>query len=138
MNSFGPFIAAGAFVALSGVFNVYAPVTYGMRFEETSRAGAVVGGRVLGRKIKDCAVVKGSFVGWQKVGAIWYETPFQFIADDTPDSTRPNGWALQDFGIWQWSNVSAGASDVKMTLQHNCSGNLTVTQASFKIPATSQ
>lgn len=138
MNSFGPIIAAAAFVALSGVFSAYAPVTYGMRFEEVSRSGAVVEGRVLGRKIKDCAVVNGSFVGWQKVGGIWYETPFQFISDETPDSTRPDTWALQDFGIWQWSNVLADASNLKMTLQHNCGGDLTVTQASFKAPTVNR
>lgn len=133
MNTAGPFIATGAFIALTGLFNEFAPVTVGMKIEEATRVESVVQGRVFGRKIKDCAVVKGSFVGWQKIDDIWYETRFGFVADESPDSTRPDGWEPQDFGVWQWSGVSPSATDVKMTLQHNCRGDLTVTQAVFDI-----
>lgn len=136
MNTFGPVIAAAGFIGFVQAFSVYAPVTVSMNIENVDRAEATVQGRVFGRKIKDCAVVKDSFVGWQMVNDIWYETPFQFVDDPSPNSTRPDGWAVQDFGVWRWDDVAPAATDVKMTLQHNCGGRLEVTQASFSISGT--
>lgn len=135
MNGLGPIMAGGAFFVLTGAFNAYAPVTATMQMENIVRDGPVIEGRVSGRKIKDCAVVKDSFVGWQKVAGVWYETDFSFVEDKTPNSTRPDGWGVQDFGIWRWSGVLPDSVAVKMTLQHNCGGSLTVTQAAFDIDA---
>jgi len=133
MNSAGPVIAAAGFIAFTQIFSTYAPVTVSMHIEEIERNQDYVQGHVYGRKIKDCAVVKDSFVGWQKVGNVWRETPFAFIDDPSPNSTRPDGWEIQDFGIWRWYDVLPTSSEVKMTLQHNCKGSLEVTQASFSI-----
>lgn len=133
MNSVGPVIAGAGFLVLTQAFSAYAPVTVGMTITDLTRTELYIEGEVKGRKIKDCAVVANSFVGWQKVDSVWHETPFAFIDDPSPNSTRPDGWAVQAFDIWRWYDVSPEATDVKMSLQHDCDGRLEVTQAAFSI-----
>ena len=133
MNTTGAAIGAVAFLGITQLADAVSPVTIGMRIHDTSQVHETFQGNVFGYKIKDCAVVKDSFVGWQRVEGIWTETPFSFIDDPTPNSTRPKIWGQQDFGGWQWRDLADGATDVKLSLMHNCDGSLTVTQATFKI-----
>lgn len=133
MNTTGAIAGSVLSLAIINGVLAFAPVTIGMRFYKFEFSEGIATGHVIGRKIKDCTVVKDSFVGWQLVGDVWLETPFDFIDDPSPNSTRPHAWQPQDFGLWQWRDVTEGATALKMSMQHDCGGALTVTQAKFSI-----
>lgn len=91
--------------------------------------------RVTGRKVLDCPIVKDSFVGWYRIGATWQEVAISFPDDATPNDSRPTG--KQDFGLWRWHDVPSEARQVRMTLQHNCGGNIRLTSVGpFNVTAT--
>ena len=80
---------------------------------------------VTGRKVLDCPIVKDSFVGWYRIGSTWHEVAISFPDDLSPNDSRPTG--KQDFGLWRWHDVPPAARQVRMTLQHNCGGDIRLT-----------
>lgn len=121
--------ATGTLIALAGVNAIESalPVTMGMSAEYVSYDGGEYTARVTGYKVKSCTVVKGSFVGWYKSGGTWYESPISFPDDMTPNSSNPKSYAPVSFGLFRWSDLPSNASDVKMTVVHNCEGALEIT-----------
>lgn len=74
-----------------------------------------------GHKIRGCELVAGSFVGWYLAPWGWQEVPFEWLADTSPDSTRPRSlFERQRFGPALWREVPAAAREVRVTAQHNC------------------
>lgn len=100
------------------------PVTAFMRAEPVERTATEYTARVTGRKLRECIVVGGTFVGWARGGDLWKEVPLEFINDATPDDSRPAG--RQDFGLWRWQ-TPPNATRVKATVQHNCAGSVRIT-----------
>lgn len=121
-----------AAMAISAVERVL-PVVARMSAAETEIKGNDFLAHVTGYKIKDCSVVKDSFVGWQYDGNIWLETPFEFVADATPNDSKPDSWQPQDFGVWKWYGVSDDTEKVRLSLLHNCDGRLTITKVNFNL-----
>lgn len=109
------------------------PVVVGMQAEQVVFDDGSFEAQIIGRKVKDCAVVADSFVGWQLSGEVWVEVPFEFTDDPSPNDTRPTSWAQQDFGTWKWDDVPESADEVRLSLQHNCDGHLTVTAITFDL-----
>lgn len=125
-NTF-PVLAAGitAWIALE-IVTPFIPVTALMRGEAIERTETRVTLRVTGRKVRDCQVVGGTFVGWsQGPDGVWHEGSISFPNDATPDSSRPTG--RQSFGLFRWDGVVPGAERVKATVTHNCDGHLRIT-----------
>lgn len=131
-NFTGAIVGTGLALMATQAVEPMLPVVATMDLQNVTRSAGVVSGDVTGRKIKQCTVVGGSFLGWQKLHGVWSEVPFAFVDDPSPNSTRPNSWARQSFDIWQWSGVSDEAQAVKLSLLHNCDGRLQITQISFK------
>lgn len=122
---------AGLALALgaTSLGNSILPVVAGMRASLILHEGHVVTAYVTGRKLKDCHVVSGSFVGWYRSAGIWHEAPVEFVNDMTPNSSRPAGWERQDFGIWRWRHVPDTADAVRVSLQHECGASVRSTVA---------
>lgn len=119
----------GTLVALAGVNMVESalPVTMGMDAQLVSYDAGEYTVRVTGYKVKSCTVVPGTFVGWYRSGGTWYEAPISFPDDMTPNSSNPKGYDPVSFGLFRWSDLPSDASDVKMTVVHNCDGALEIT-----------
>lgn len=128
MNITGPVVGiTGAFLATSAVER-YLPVVTWMQADGVSIEGGAVEARVSGYKILDCAFVAGSQIAWAKTETGWRELgPLIFVDDPTPNSTRPASDEKQDFGIWRWEDVPAGADEIKVTVMNNCDGRIRVT-----------
>lgn len=105
------------------------PVVIFMKGEIVSDEGGEVSFSVIGYKLRKCDLVRGSSVGWYLIDGAWNETPFQYINDPTPESTRATSYYKQHFGIWRWYGVPDDATSVRLTVQHNCGEHLTTTQA---------
>lgn len=120
--------ASGAFLILVFLllWELLAPVVGFMRLDNVTRINGVVEGEVRGYKLKNCAVIGGTVVGWYKVNGEWVDgAPFEFVDDATPDSSRPPG--RQSFDVWRWSDIPDAATDVRITLTHSCRFGLQVT-----------
>lgn len=104
------------------------PTTIFMGVDYWERSHSYITGEIVGYKIRDCTIVKGSFVGWEKEGSDpWHEVPFEFIEDTTPDSSAPFNFERQSFRLWRWHTAPRHGKLVKMTMQHNCGGKVRTT-----------
>lgn len=112
-----------AFLLYVGVhlWTVFAPVTVFFKASDWHIEPSGITSTLTGYKIRNCQVVRGSAVGWQQTGAGWTETPFTFISDSSPDSTRPAELKRQSFGTWRWTTTSID-HPVRLTVQHECNG----------------
>lgn len=133
MNIPGALTGAATAVVVAGIVESALPVVARMEAVTEERVSEAYVARVQGYKIKDCLVVGGSFVGWQLVNSTWTETPFAFVDDATPNDSKPRAFDKQDFGVWKWSDVDPDAEEVRLSLQHNCNGHLTITTINFRI-----
>jgi hypothetical protein len=122
------FLGSMLFLVLLTVFDTFTPVTTFMQVREWRSDRSSITADVVGFKIRDCDVVPGSSVGWVK-GSEWYEVPFEFVDDDTPDSSKPATSAKQSFGLWRWVTRPVDGKLVKMTIQHKCDGVVRTTTA---------
>lgn len=108
------------------LWSIFAPVVVFMKAGKWQAEGQSVSASITGYKLKSCNVVKGSSVGWAKFNGEWSEVPFAFIADDTPDSTRPAEFSRQSFGRWSWT-LPVTTDQVRLTMQHECDGEVRTT-----------
>lgn len=127
MNYTGAAVGAFAAYLITSAVGSIAPVTFGMDATDVRYDGGAYQAKIEGRKIQDCQVVPGSFIGWYYADGLWIETAFRFIDDPSPNSSNPSGFERQSFGIWRWEDLPAEAVSVRMTLNHNCGGDLRVT-----------
>lgn len=124
----GPLVGIVVAVASVDFVEKALPVVWFMKADQISFVDGAVSAHVVGRKIRDCIFVKNAEVGWYLKNGVWYEIDaFEFVDDPVPGNTRDKSVALQDFGIWRWSDIPEGAEKVKMTALHRCSGNLELT-----------
>jgi len=120
-------VAAGLVAASSyGLVERALPVTLGMQAVPVAYDGETFTARVEGYKVKNCFVVAGSFIGWQKIGRVWSETAISFPDDQSPNSSNPGQWEKQSFGLFKWQ-IDPRASEVKVTLTHRCGDGLSIT-----------
>jgi hypothetical protein len=122
------FLGSLLFFFLLNIFDTFAPVTVMMSVKQWDGTRSSITAEVVGFKVRDCAVVKGSAVGWVK-GSEWHEVPFRFVDDDTPDSSKPATFEKQSFGLWRWKTRPIDGKLVKMTIQHECNGIVRTTTA---------
>lgn len=133
MNTLGAAAGIGLGLIFTSTIESALPVTAMMRAIGPTYDQGAYTARIEGVKIKDCVVVADSFVGWQKIGGAWRETGFSFVDDATPEDSKPKSTAKQDFGIWQWHNINPEAEAVRLSLIHNCRGDLTVTTVNIDV-----
>ncbi len=133
MNIPGALGGTAVAVVVAGIVESALPVVARMEAVTEARVFETYVARVEGYKIKDCLVVGDSYVGWQLVNNTWTETPFAFVDDSTPNDSKPRALEKQDFGVWKWSDVDPDADQVRLSLQHNCDGHLTITTINFKL-----
>lgn len=105
----------------------FIPVVVFMQVERWERSRSNIAAEIVGYKLLDCQVVKDSFVGWVNDGDLWREEGFKFIADTTPNNSKPATFERQSFGVWQWSTQPRNGKLIKMTVQHNCDGRIRTT-----------
>ena len=112
-----------AFLLYMGLhlWTAFAPVTLFFKASDWHIKESGITADLTGYKIRNCEVVRGSAVGWQQTGAGWTETPFTFMHDSSPDSTRPAELRKQSFGTWRWTTTSLD-HPVRLTVQHECDG----------------
>lgn len=117
------------FFSMLNVFMVFLPVTVFMKVTQWDRNKTTIRGEIEGYKVRDCAVVKNSFVGWAFISDKWHEVPFTFVNDVSPNSSKPRGFfEKQSFGFWQWSTAPRYGKKIKMTMQHQCDGTIRTTE----------
>lgn len=133
MNIPGALTGTTIALVVAGIVESALPVVAGMSAVTESRVQNTYSARVQGYKIKDCLVVGGSFVGWQKVSSTWLETPFAFVDDATPNDSKPRAFDKQDFGVWRWDDIQEDAEQVRLSMQHNCDGHLTITTINLSL-----
>lgn len=114
-------------VIFVSIFTSFVPVTVFMKAERWESTRSNITAEVIGYKIRDCLVVRGSYVGWVYSGNVWREIPFEFVNDETPNSSKPSTMDRQSFGLWQWGTQPRDGKLVKMTMQHNCNGSIQTT-----------
>jgi hypothetical protein len=111
-------------------WNLGVPVVALMEADFITNTGGRAEARVTGLKVRKCHLVRGSTVGWyESPKDVWHETPFEYLNDLTPDSSRAAGWFRQSFGIWSWTELPLDSRSVRVTVQHECGGNIRTTIA---------
>ncbi len=105
----------------------FIPITLFMSVERWESTRSHITAEIIGYKIRDCQIVRGSYVGWVYSGEAWREIPFEFINDTSPDSSGPATIDRQSFGLWRWHTQPRNGKEVKMTMQHNCDGSIQTT-----------
>ena len=125
-------LVSGANFALSSGL----PVVAGMEAEYVEVRPDRVDARVTGIKLRGCSLVAGSAVGWYEGPTdVWNETPFEYIDDMHPESSRPSGLFRQNFGIWSWRKLPAHYQSLRTTVQHDCNGDVRTTiSGTFNAP----
>lgn len=99
--------------------------------------------RIKGYKVRDCAVVPDSVLGYMQIKetGVRVESKFQFIDDHTPNSSKPRSWRYQQsFGVWEWRDNKTPpreVSHVLATIGHDCgpAGLRTTTIGPFRVEA---
>ena len=111
------------FTVLSMIYRQAVPVVALMRADQWQISQGHVSAHVEGYKLRKCTRIAGSEVGYVRTdGAAWEETRFAYLADDTPDNSKPRGW--YSFGRWQWSDQGEPPTHTMMTIKHDCAGKI--------------
>jgi hypothetical protein len=119
-------LAGLVFTVLSVIYRQAIPVVAFMHADQWQISQGHVSAHVEGYKLRRCTRIAGSEVGYVRTnGQAWIETRFAYLADETPDNSKPRGW--YSFGRWQWSDQGAPPSHVMMTIKHDCSGKISST-----------
>ena len=101
----------------------FIPVTLDMNAVSWSSTRGSITADVQGRKIRNCTVQPGTFVGWALRRGVWTEVPIDFPNDPSPDSSKPVGnFQIQSFGKWRWHTRPENGLLVKLTVEHSCDG----------------
>jgi hypothetical protein len=132
MNKFKHHVISAFFGSLLCIIFVnvvvsFIPITFLMSVNEWKSTRSHITAEVMGYKVRDCQVVKGSFVGWVYSGEAWREIPFEFVNDSSPNSSKPATFDKQSFGSWRWHTQPRDGKSVKMTMQHSCNGAIQTT-----------
>ncbi len=116
-------LAGLVFAVLSMIWRQAVPVVAFMHADDWQVTEGRVSAHVEGYKLRKCTRIAGSEVGYVRAdGDAWIETRFAYLADDTPENSKPRGW--YSFGRWQWNDQGRPPSHVMMTIQHDCDGKL--------------
>lgn len=100
--------------------------------------------RVKAYKVRDCAYIANSEVGYMRVeGGDWEESGFSYLEDLTPNSTKPaSWWSRLSFGVWEWRDIHTDLHEtpvvqVQTTVGHDCGkGDIrTTTVGPFDLPS---
>lgn len=131
MNKFKHHVISAFFGSLLCIIFVnvvvsFTPVTFLMSAVKWENTESHVTAEITGYKVRDCQVVKGSFVGWVYSDKMWREVPFEFVKGTSPDSSKPPTLDKQSFGVWRWHTPPQGES-VKITMQHRCANTIQTT-----------
>lgn len=128
MKHLGDIAWAVIIVGISAwLWTQFAPVIIFTVAEIRARTADSVTMYLTTRKIRGCAVVGGSFVGWYETPDGWEETPFSWPDDPSPDSTLPTAFSRQKIGLAKWDNLPSTTTSVRATLIHDCGGKPKVT-----------
>ena len=95
MNKFKYHVISAFFGSLLCIIFVnivvsFIPITLFMSVQNWKGTRSYITAEVTGYKIRDCQVVRDSYVGWVYSGETWYEIPFEFVDDDSPNSSKPS------------------------------------------------
>ena len=113
-------------LGLSNLWSSFAPVVVFMQAKDWRFAEDHVSATITGYKLNNCEFIGESVVGWQMIDNEWHETSFVFMADTSPNSTRPASYQRQNFGRWRWDR-DITATQLRVSMQHLCGGTLRTT-----------
>ncbi len=86
-----------------------------------------------GKKKRDCSRISGSEVGYTYHSNVISESHFEYVDDETPNSSFPPG--VIDIGYIQWwSEHMQEADAVGFSITHNCEGIVVVSRFKFSLP----
>ncbi len=126
-NVSGATIGALMFAGLLWVCYTKIPVVMLMSGTVVERLEASAIVRVKGRKIRDCKLVPGTWVGFYQNKAGEFAEALGEVThpgDKSKDSSRAAGWwERKDFGLFKVDGIPAYADSVKVTVQHLCDGD---------------